>query len=290
MQQEEFKDVKCNFNLYRAFYAVAITGSFSEAAKLLNVSQPALSYSIKQLEEQLFVTLFYRKSKKLTLTEDGKKILKHVKSAFDSFFQIEKELNNSNRLKNNIIVIGCPTYLIDFILIDKIKKILENKKMNIKIVEKGTKELKQMLTDNQIDIMIDINLQKDSNFTFGKIMDLNCCFACSSEYYKNSNIQFSNVNEKQFVLPATGGYLRNICDKALNDKNIFIKPLIEVYTTETLKNFTLKNFGIGFFIEKSIERELNDEKLVKINFLDCEENIEVNYLSNFEKSDVLILN
>lgn len=71
MYNNEFKDIKCNFNLYRSFYAVAITGSFSEAARLLYVSQPSLSYNVKQLEEQLNVNLFYRKVNSVSLTNEG---------------------------------------------------------------------------------------------------------------------------------------------------------------------------------------------------------------------------
>lgn len=58
-----------DFNKYRAFYAVAECKSFSRATELLHVSQPAISRSVKELEEQLDTRLFIRGNKSVKLTE-----------------------------------------------------------------------------------------------------------------------------------------------------------------------------------------------------------------------------
>ena len=100
LSNAEFKDKKCNFNLYRSFYAVANTGSFSEVARLLFFSQPSLSYNVKQLEEQLNTNLFYRKTNGISLTYEGEKILDYIKNAFNSIIQVEKILSENNKMKN----------------------------------------------------------------------------------------------------------------------------------------------------------------------------------------------
>ena len=64
-----------DFNKYRAFYAVAECKSFSKATELLHVSQPAISRSVKELEEQLDTQLFIRGSKSVKLTENGEKLM-----------------------------------------------------------------------------------------------------------------------------------------------------------------------------------------------------------------------
>lgn len=68
-----------NLELYRVFYTVAKNKSITQTAEELNVSQPAISHSIKQLEKKLNGRLFLRQSKGMKLTEQGELIFDHVK-------------------------------------------------------------------------------------------------------------------------------------------------------------------------------------------------------------------
>lgn len=69
---------------YHNFYEVARCGSISKAAQQLFISQPALSKSIKKLEEALNVRLFIRSSKGVILTPEGKLLWEYVQKAFSS--------------------------------------------------------------------------------------------------------------------------------------------------------------------------------------------------------------
>ncbi len=70
-----------NLELYKVFYYVATTLSFSEASRQLFISQSAVSQSIKTLEKKLGHTLFIRSTKKVLLTPEGELLLEHVKPA-----------------------------------------------------------------------------------------------------------------------------------------------------------------------------------------------------------------
>ncbi len=72
-----------NFHHLYYFYTIAKSGSVSQAAKDLRLSQPALSYQLKNLEEYLGIKLFERKSRKLILTEEGHAALSYAKQIFD---------------------------------------------------------------------------------------------------------------------------------------------------------------------------------------------------------------
>ena len=66
-----------NYELYKVFFHVARTLSFSEAAGELFISQSAVSQSIKVLEKRLDVTLFTRSTKRVSLTKEGEILFKH---------------------------------------------------------------------------------------------------------------------------------------------------------------------------------------------------------------------
>ena len=71
-----------NLSQYKIFYEVAKAGNISKAARELYISQPAISQSIKKLEQSLDTALFVRSSRGVQLTEEGELLFSHVKSAF----------------------------------------------------------------------------------------------------------------------------------------------------------------------------------------------------------------
>ena len=70
-----------DLNLYKVFYMVAKNNSFSKAAEELLVTQPSVSYSIKQLEERLEIKLFQRNHKGIKITSEGKEVIKYVEKS-----------------------------------------------------------------------------------------------------------------------------------------------------------------------------------------------------------------
>ena len=70
-----------NLELYKVFYYVATSLSFSEASRKLYISQSAVSQSVKTLEKKLNHTLFIRSTKKVFLTPEGETLLQHVEPA-----------------------------------------------------------------------------------------------------------------------------------------------------------------------------------------------------------------
>ncbi len=78
------------------FEAAARTGSFTKAAQELNVQQPAVSASIKQLETSLGIHLFDRAHRSVTLTQAGERLFNEVSSAFSRIHQTAEVLSARN--------------------------------------------------------------------------------------------------------------------------------------------------------------------------------------------------
>ena len=85
-----------NYELYKVFYYVATTLSFSEAASQLYISQSAVSQSIKTLEKKLDQTLFIRSTKRVQLTPEGEILLRHVEPAINLIKRGETNLTEAN--------------------------------------------------------------------------------------------------------------------------------------------------------------------------------------------------
>ena len=87
-----------NYELYKVFYFVAKTLSFSEASKCLYISQSAVSQSVKVLEKKLGQTLFIRSTKRVQLTPEGEILFKHIEPAMNLIHKGETQLLEANTL------------------------------------------------------------------------------------------------------------------------------------------------------------------------------------------------
>jgi DNA-binding transcriptional LysR family regulator len=106
-----------NLSSYRIFYSVAECGNISKAANELYISQPAISKSIRKLEDSLGVTLFVRSSRGVTLTEEGMLLFEHVKSAFEMLQLGEDKLLRNLELGVGHLKIGVSSTLCKYRLV-----------------------------------------------------------------------------------------------------------------------------------------------------------------------------
>ena len=99
-----------NLSLYRVFYTVANTGNISKAAARLYISQPAISKSIRKLEENLEVSLFSRNSRGVQLTEEGELLYHYVQNAFYSLEKGETQIKKIHELASDIYISAYPPH------------------------------------------------------------------------------------------------------------------------------------------------------------------------------------
>ena len=98
-----------NLELYKYFYVVAKNKNMTKASEELFISQPALSQSIKKLEEQLNCTLFFRNNKGMELTKEGEALFDYITGAMLQINNAENELLDFKELDKGEIRIGSST-------------------------------------------------------------------------------------------------------------------------------------------------------------------------------------
>ena len=111
------KMMDINYELYKVFYYVAISLSFSDASKQLFISQSAVSQSVKVLEKKLGITLFIRSTKRVQLTPEGETLLRHIEPAMNLIKRGEAQIMEASNLGGGQLRIGasdtiCRYYLV----------------------------------------------------------------------------------------------------------------------------------------------------------------------------------
>lgn len=114
-----------SYDSYRIFYYVAKYKNFTQAANILMNSQPNITRSIKNLENELGCRLFLRSNRGVTLTPEGEKLYIHVAAACEQIQAGEEELAHDKSLENGIVSIGASETALHVTLLDTLKRFHE---------------------------------------------------------------------------------------------------------------------------------------------------------------------
>ncbi len=120
-----------SFDLYKVFYYVCKNKSITKAALELNVSQPAVTKHIKNLEGLLGITLITKSSKGINLTTEGNKLFQEIKDQVESFINLEKKFKLKEENYEYTIKIIANYSVTKGILLDAIDS-FSNKHPNVK--------------------------------------------------------------------------------------------------------------------------------------------------------------
>lgn len=262
-----FLEINNDFNKYRFFYAVATYKSFSKAAKNLLISQPAISYAIKELEEHLGTKLFIRNTKNVELTEEGEKLLFYVREAFENLLLGEKLLQEKSDDLTGIIRIGIYSHISLFMLpniIDEFSK--KYKKAKFYIYSTSHAEMVEKLRNKELDILI---MQypifiNEQHFKEEIICELDTCFFANKKYYDLYKENNDTITEFPLILPTRGYSDINALEEIIKSHNLVLKNNYVVYSTELTKEFAKNGIGIGWGVKKCIEDDLKNQTLYEI--------------------------
>lgn len=258
-----------NLSLYKVFYTVANTGNISKAAAELFISQPAISKSIRKLEQSLEVTLFSRNSRGVQLTEEGEILYDYVQRAFYSLQMGESQLKKFNDLGVGHLHIGVSTTLCKYMLLPYLKDfIVSHPHIRISIACQSTNHTLQLLRENKIDLGLIGKPERLHHIHFDSLGEIEDIFVSTQSYLDNLSLR-TNQKEDFFrnatlMLLDKENMTRQYIDDYLSLYHIESNNLLEVSTMDLLIEFSKIGLGIACVIRQFVEKELEEGSLVEI--------------------------
>lgn len=256
-----------DLELYKVFYVVAKNKHMTRASEELHISQPAISQSIKKLEDQLGGTLFLRSNKGMELTEEGKMFYEYVKGALELIGNAENEFTSFKDLSKGEIKVGCSTTLTKLILIDALENFHKDyPNININIVNGLTSNLINDLKLGKLDFVIfnESNV-KENNLYLEKIKELKQGFVYNPDYYTDNVKTFSDLNKLSLILQNGDSNSRKLLDYIALQKHVKLIPRMEVVSQELISEFANIGLGVGFVIIDLANRNFKNLKELEIN-------------------------
>jgi LysR family transcriptional regulator, low CO2-responsive transcriptional regulator len=258
---------------HSVFIEVAKGLSFSKAAQVLFISQPAISNHIKMLETHYENALFERKGNSISLTPAGEILFRHLEKAVQIQRQLEFDLSTLEDAANvkGKLKIGASTTVALYI----IPKILsafhqQHPGIEIHLVNRNSENITNALLQNEIDIGIVEVFQKRTTISYKDFMtdEIVAVCASTSEISNSKSIEIKDLINYPVALREFGSGTLLALTHALKKLTIQIEDLnvkVRLGGTEALKNFILADSCIGFLPKKSIVKELAHQELVQLD-------------------------
>ena len=256
-----------DLELYKVFYVVAKNKHMTRASEELHISQPAISQSIKKLEDQLGGTLFLRSNKGMELTEEGKMFYEYVKGALELIGNAENEFTSFKDLSKGEIKVGCSTTLTKLILMDTLENFHKDyPNININIVNGLTSNLINDLKLGKLDFVIfnESNV-KENNLYLEKIKELKQGFVYNPDYYTDNVKTFSDLNKLPLILQNGESNSRKLLDYIALQEHVKLIPRMKVVSQELISEFANIGLGVGFVIIDLANRNFKNLKELEIN-------------------------
>ena len=227
-----------SFELYKVFYYVATTLSFSEASRQLYISQSAVSQSVKSLEQKLGHALFHRSTKKVALTPEGESLLRHVEPAVNLLYEGENQILNSPSLEAPLRI-GASDTICRYFLVPYFQRFhQEFPNIHIKVTNATSKDCVSLLHNNKVDFIV----------------------ANTPNPYLTEKDTFYVIREFQDIFVA-GKKFFNLENQALSLRELTRYPILMLDKTSTTSEF-LHQLFVKHGLSLTPEAELSSNDLL----------------------------
>ncbi|MCM1164336.1 MAG: LysR substrate-binding domain-containing protein [Muribaculaceae bacterium] len=236
------------------FVKVAETLNFSEAAKALFVTQSTLSQQIKQLEDELGVSLLTRTSHSVALTEAGLSILDNAKQAIHEAHLCAERINDLNHLASGTLNIGV-TYSFSPILTETILSFTKMyPRIKLSIYYKPMNELMDMLRERKVDFVLAFRPSSEMEGIESLILfqnKLSAVVAFNHPLAQSDTVRLQDLERYDLALPTKGLQARNTFDEILTPATkLNIK--IELNEVNILLNLVRQSMLVSVLAEATI--------------------------------------
>lgn len=256
-----------NLEWYRCFYKIAQTGSLTKAAEQLHITQPAVSQTVKQLEEKMGGPLFIRTPRGVQLTREGEVLLRYIEHAFLQIESGEKAIAEMNNLNAGEIHIGASDTLCSHYLLPYLEQFHQRYPgVRIRIANRTTPETIALLKQGVIDCGIVSLPVAAEGVDIRRSAPLRDCLVGGERYRRlaEAPLTLGRLREHPLLMLEPGGSTRQAIDAYAEAHGVALQPEFELGSIDLLVQFAVRGFGLAFVIRDYAAEQLGDGRLVEI--------------------------
>ncbi|BEV06672.1 LysR family transcriptional regulator [Chryseobacterium gambrini] len=254
----------------KVFHTVASRSSFTKASEELNISQPAVTKHIKEIENQLNTKLFDRKGTSIQLTQSGKILFEYAEKIRNIYRDLEFEIHQINQKHQGKLIIGASTTVAQYILPEILAKFKSYyKDLKIELITHNTEMISELLKDGKIDLGIIEGESQSAYFDYQKFKpDEIVLVAKANHPLANKTLNIKDLYEIELILREQGSGSLEFIQNRLKEKGIIAENLnvvIQLGSSESIKNYLLHSDALAFLSVSTVLNELKNNQLTIID-------------------------
>lgn len=246
----------------KIFITVADTGKMSAAAEKLYISQPSVSQAIRELEEHYQTLLFERLSKKLFITEAGKRLYSYARPVVTQFDLIEQNMAQESRIQRLRIggTITLGSSILSYMIRD-LKKSCPD--LELYSYVNNTRIIEQKLLNMELDVAIVEGQIKSPDLVAIPMVQDMLVLVCSADhpFAGKSAIKVTELNEQPFVMRESGSGTRELFETFIRRHHLHIRTAFEETTPDGILNAVKINGCLAVISLRLLEKDLKAHKV-----------------------------
>jgi len=255
----------------QVFHTVARYLSFTKAAEALHMTQPAVTFQVRQLEEHFNTRLFDRTHNRISLTDAGKRVFGFADQIFQLYHEMENSVREITGDVSGVLIVGASTtiaeYLLPSLLGDFKKKFPE---VNIRLRVSNSDGIVSMVENNVIDLGVVEAMVSNKNLAVElcRIDRLVAVVPPNHPLAAQSRIPLKKLLEYPYICREEGSGTREVIIDYLHDNGLDTSELaviMELGSPEAIKGAVEAGIGITILSRATLTKELRLGTLVAID-------------------------
>ncbi len=252
-----------NLQQIETFVHVAETGSFSKAALLLDIAQPALSRQVRALEIELRETLLIRTGRGVALTDAGRLLLEHGHAIMQRVALAKEDLGSHRDEPVGRIVVGLPPSLarrLTLPLIDTFSK--EMPKARLAVVEGFSVNIAEWLTSGRMDLGLVYTPEPNPNIEVVPVLQEPLCLIGPARALPGRRqVAFSELSDFPLIMPQRGQIFRKLMEAQATLSQVKLNVVWEVSSVPAILDLVRSGYGYAALTASAVNHATDDAGL-----------------------------
>jgi DNA-binding transcriptional LysR family regulator len=252
------------------FLAVARVLSFTRAAETLHMTQPAVTFQVRQLEEQLDTRLFDRHHNRVKLTDAGRLVQRYAERIFDTYGEMEAALRELKGAAGGALVIGASTTVAEYMLpalLGTFRR--EHPDIGVRLRVGNTESVVVMVEEGGVDLGIVEAPVTHRNLEVQpcRVDQLRLIVPPDHELAHRERVSLADFIDRPFICREEGSGTREVVMEYLGragyDRNV-LRGCMELGSPEAIKGAVVAGMGVSVLSEAVVAKELALGQLVAL--------------------------